>query len=248
MNVGTNRRGNRARWSRLLLTQRYGPSDRVNASRSGRNVGSIGYARCVKKPVGWRTVTGHAPTILVSSSLWMNWARIAIEHEGEAQQGRADWQERQDLRPEFQASLTAVTAAAFALEALHGTLAPLLDRDPSPDRKPWPYMRETYAMACRPSAKWQDEFAWLFGTARPRAVHFIPKQHEPIYHEGLKTSIAEENHLFCAESTTRAVDLMMDVFGALFAPGPNKERGIDDWSRQTAHVLDDLTALRATGR
>jgi hypothetical protein len=174
----------------------------------------------------------------------MNWARIAVEHEAEAWRGRTEWKERHELEVEFHASLTSVTAAAFSLEALNGGLAPRLGRDPRPDRKRWPYMRETYAIACSPSRKWQNEFEWLFADARPRAVHFIPKQHEPIFHPGLNTSIAEENHLFSAESTTRAVDLMVDVLRALLAPGKKRAQAIEEWSHQTVHVLDELTALR----
>jgi hypothetical protein len=204
----------------------------------------------VKKPQRWSTVTGHQASVQVSSSLWINWARIAIEHEAEARLGRVDWQERQELRREFQASLTAVTAAAFALEALHGALAPEVGRksDTRGQGRSWVYIYGTYAIACPPSAEWKDEFEWLLDTARSRAVHFIPKQHEPIYHEGLKTSIAEENHIFCAESTTRATDLMMDVLAALLAPGSKRARAIERWSGVTAHVLDELTAFREAHR
>lgn len=193
-------------------------------------------------------VTAYAPTILVSTSLWNNWSRVAIEHEHEAWKHRADWNEGRirNIAPEFQASLIAVTAVAFTLDALHGALAPILGRQSRP-RNRWQYIRDTFRLACNPSSrKWQNEIAWVLRDARTKAVHHGPKQHQPIFHSGLKTSIAEENHFFSAESTTRAVDLMMDMFGALLAPDREQARAIKGWSASTAHVLPELTALRGS--
>ena len=80
------------------------------------------------------TGLAHPPAIMVKSNFWNNWARIAIAHAKEARQCRDQWKSGtvRNIQPEMHASMVCVTAAAFAIDALHADIAPLVDRDPDP--------------------------------------------------------------------------------------------------------------------
>lgn len=195
------------------------------------------------KPATLR-LAAFAPTILLKSNVWYNWAQIAITHEAESLASREDWHtgRHQNILPEFHASLVTAVAVAFFFDALHAEIAPLLKREA--DRRGWGYMRETFAVACSPPNGWQPDFEWLFRELRPHAVHSRPEQHEPLWHDALKTNLARENHDFSTESCTRAVDLMMGILGALFAGERAVDPAVRQWSADRRHILNELEKLR----
>lgn len=189
----------------------------------------------------------NAPTILMKSNLWYVWAMIAIAHEAESLAHRAEWKSgKQNIEPEYHASLVTAVAVAFTFDALHAELAPIVGRDADPQvrGKVWSYMRETIAKACSPPKGWRTEFEWLFRELRPQAVHSRPQTHQPIWHEGLQTNLTRENHLFSAESCTRAVDLMMNVFTALLGDSSKVDPAVQQWAAERLHVLDRFRTLR----
>jgi hypothetical protein len=204
----------------------------------------------VQAGVARGVLTAHAPMVTMKSALWYLWARIAIEHEAEAHRHRAaargakEW----NLLPEMLASMVATCAAAFAVSALHSELAPLIERlpDPRPRGKLWAYQRETYRLACSPSKGWQSVFEWLMADVRPLAVHFIGEEHESVPHPELPTNVSRETAIFTAESAKRAVDLVMNLFGAVI-DGRAVAR-VSAWGEKHKPSLAQLTELRGETR
>jgi hypothetical protein len=194
-------------------------------------------------------MTLHPVTVLMKSNLWNVWSRVAIDHEATAWHHRAEWKAGQtrNVMSEFEASLVTAAAVAFTLDALHADVAPLIGRiaDPQVRGKVWPYMRDTFDAACKPPGAWAGDFEWVFTELRKHAVHSRPEMHVPIWHDGLKSSVARENVLFSAESCTRAVDLMMEVFRALLVRSDYLDGRLADWPSTRGHVFAELEALRS---
>ena len=64
------------------------------------------------------TVTTYAPTITVKSTLWNNWARIAVDHAREAREHRSAWETGtlRNIQPEMHASMVDSFADGLAHE------------------------------------------------------------------------------------------------------------------------------------
>jgi hypothetical protein len=193
--------------------------------------------------------TAYAPTISVKSSLWNNWAPIAIAHSREARHHRDQWKagSLRDIQPEMHASMVAVTAVAFAIEALHADVAALVGRNPdarSGRGRQRGYVLDTFRTATPAARIWQKDLEWLFGL-RDTAVHFHGEQHEPVWHAGLETNIAKENVAFSVESAERAVAFLMAIFAAIFGPDRQCPTPLAAWGAARSHVLAELDALRS---
>lgn len=191
----------------------------------------------------------YSPKITMKSNFWNNWARIAIAHANDARRSRDEWKSGalRNIQPEMHASMVCITAVAFAIDALHADVAPLVDRNPDPRSqggRQWGYFLETFRRANPVARLWQNDLDWLFGL-RHSAVHFQGVSREPVWHEDLGTNVAQENILFAVESAVRAVVFLMTVFGAIFGPDPARQPRVADWGSARAHVLVELESLRS---
>lgn len=201
-----------------------------------------------------------APRVQMKSNFWYNWAQIAVEHEQEAvaarEAAKLDWAEpaSRNMGREMHAAMVAIVASALAFNALHGDVAPLVGREPDPRkanlsaakaklRPPqWTYMLDTFAVGVPEAPAWEGELGWLFGT-RDSAVHFQGDFEDPVPHPELPTNVSPENVTFSAESATRAVDLLLRIFKAVFGSGSDRSP-IEVWGNRSRHVLAELEGLR----
>lgn len=197
-------------------------------------------------------LTAFAPSVLIRTNLWYNWARIAVEHEREAVEARAElkrvWKlpnASRDILTEMHPSMVAIVSCALAFDALHADVAPIVGRDPDPRRKgqrQWLYMLDTFKVAIPAAANWHAGLSWLI-EQRDSAVHFQASTDEPVPHPELPTSVSPQNVEFSRETASRAVDLLFRIFGAVFA-GLESDSPLALWGRERSHVLAALAQLR----
>ncbi len=193
-----------------------------------------------------------APTVLLKTNLWYNWARIAVEHDREAVAAREELKRvwtlphvSRDILSEMHPSMVAIVACALAFDALHADVAAIVGRDPDPRRKgqrQWLYMLDTFRVAIPAAAKWHPELSWLI-EQRDNAVHFQASNQEPVPHPELPTNVSPQNVEFSRETATLAVDLLFRIFGAVFA-GLESDSPLALWGRERNHVLAELAQLR----
>ena len=203
------------------------------------------------EPVALR-LTVHAPTVLMKTNLWNNWARIAIEHEGEAIAAREELKRvwsmphaSRDILTEMHPAMVCIVACALAFDALHADVAPIVGRDPDPRRKGQRqrvYMLETFKVALPTAAKWHAELSWLV-SQRDNAVHFRGLNQEPVPHPELPTNVSPQNVEFSRETATRAVNLLFRILGAV-SGGPESDSPLAKWGHDRRHVLAELERLR----
>lgn len=190
--------------------------------------------------------------LVITTHLWIWWARVAIEQEAVASDARAGGQALVVRDHEFTnafaregfASMVAVSASAHGLDALFGGLARVVAPVRTGSR--WSTILETVKQAAfvrGPAVGggiWAREFEWLFD-ARDAAVHFEEAPHPSVPHPS-GTYSGHENALYCLESARRAVDLLLEVIETCVdAPRPQ----ISTWADTMRPTLDELRRLRS---
>lgn len=196
-----------------------------------------------------------APTVLLKTNLWYNWARIAVEHEREAVAAREELKRvwtlphaSRDILSEMHPSMVAIVACALAFDALHADVAAIVGRHPDPrgkGQRQWVYMLDTFKVAIPAAAKWHAELSWLI-EQRDNAVHFHASTQEPVPHPELPTNVSPQNVEFSRETVSRAVNLLFAMFRAVFA-GVESDSPLANWGHDRRHVMDELDALRKGG-
>lgn len=206
----------------------------------------------------YEVVPAAAPTdsvvVETSVNLWMAWLRVAID-----QGRRSGWfRDEAARRPpgdrvrfrtgEFDAALTSVHAAAFALEAFHASLAvsesaravvksQYTGKNPSRHT----VIRETLQKAFQvdnPTAKaWRCEFMWLFDL-RNGGVHYKELLEAPRVKPGGGLSSATHAK-YGADSAKRAVEFALGVV-RFCAEHPRS-----DSDSSTGSYLDGITSLES---
>jgi hypothetical protein len=186
-----------------------------------------------------------APSVLLKSNLWSNWSYIAVDHAGTARAEREAlikaWAgEHKDTSPmlaETNASLVAIGAVAFAIEAFHADVAPLVGRsaDTRVARgKQRGYLLDTFRHNLKAANRWQKDLNFVFDL-RDDAVHFIGINNPPEMHPAIPTNVAREHVTFSVESAERSVAFLVRVWRDLFA---NSARSpFWPWARDRQHVL-----------
>ena len=91
---------------------------------------------------------------------------------------------------------------------------------------------------------WATELEWLFDL-RDAAVHHQETWSDPEPH-ATGTNVSRENASYRAESASRAVDLLLDVFNLLVAK-PKAIPGVQEWSRGLMHVPAVFESARHDG-
>jgi hypothetical protein len=162
-----------------------------------------------------------APTILISAPFWLYWSEIAIESENSAWLHRMAADRASPGRAmieETKASMTALTACAHALDAFCGKFADdIMPRDllkkwqageGNRRMQIWDTLRHGFDVNTH---AWKSEIVWLFRDRRNPALHHAEKTKETVGHP-LGPHTAPEMVGYSAESSSRAADLLLDVF------------------------------------
>lgn len=194
-------------------------------------------------------------TIKVRTRLAYQWAMIAVDHEVVARAARADGIARavgvgEAIERELHASMVAIAAAAFAIEAWTKAVESYL---PTPTKR----ARMSHTQVVRTLERgfdvdasrdrWITELFWLFKVARDELVHPVEVETEPVPHPtGTRTTV--ESALYSSETTTRAVDLMIEVLQTCFA-NPNRDvPELAEEVRRESGVLTQIVARRSAPR
>ena len=186
--------------------------------------------------------------IAMKHHLWGTWSEIAIANE------RAAWRIRikalkhatpaKFMGDEMKPSLIAITAAAFALDALYGALKPICgDPVTSKDAKGWQHVLETFGHGFklgRKASQWQPKFGSLFSAARDPAVHAKEAFATPVPHP-LGGHAAPIYRTYSPKKAKEAVNLLMDVLDTLTSnPGPTT----GPWASGARATVDRLLKTR----
>ncbi|WP_329405363.1 hypothetical protein OG563_26295 [Nocardia vinacea] len=187
---------------------------------------------------------------MIKQEMWLTWIGVAVRHAVEAQTAK-------ELGPaalsqEFPASLIAVTASAYTVEAVYRELQFLLDpAQLAKDRDKHQYQTVRNAIAAAfvlTSAERQrlgDSLRRLFGW-RNMAVHPYATL-EPVveYTPGLMSSV--EVAAFNAHTSRTAVDCALEVLAITAAPqqtaNPWVARWVATYTSSHTNVIDPLRAL-----
>lgn len=166
--------------------------------------------------------SGSAGAVTASASLnWhWSWAWCAADQYETAARARDDLLATRDgihIQREFHASLLAVAACAFSLEALHNELAPIvvdaLTLSSWKRSKPSRAARahQTLPRAGRLAATARADIGWLFGF-RNGAVHPISRSLPPPMHPSGHSHVAQPEAAYTVENAKRALRLVRDSF------------------------------------
>ena len=191
-------------------------------------------------------------SVRMQQIMWARWIEVAVEHELEARDAFRDLKSRAHsdaLLIEFRASLVAVTAAAYTIEALFGDIKYLIPAQPRRDNR-HKQLRHAFSAAFGiPDAEDQrlaGDLAWLFGlrdsAAHPYTESALPERHPA----GINTGA--ENSQFNAVTSGRAVDLAMELLRLAESPPKPYSRWIERWAEARAayhaNVVDELRRNR----
>lgn len=156
----------------------------------------------------------------MSTALWYHWLDIGTAHTAEATAHEAD----DDLAPELQASLIAIAAAAFCIDALSAEvelLHPILPTTRAAWKvngtAQWKQVAEIFfrGFTIEHAARYplRSELKWLFG-ARNMGVHHAEKVQATKVHPGRMASVSVENWLYCSSNARRASDIVFALLDA----------------------------------
>ena len=190
----------------------------------------------------WQAV---APVIKMKANFWSNWSDIAVDHARIARRERGvlvDWWSRGDttahpMVAEMNASLVAIAATAFAIDAFHADVAPLLGRNPDARvarGKTRAYVLDTFRQGVPEAKTWQKEFDWLFRT-RDAEVHPISEFAPPVPHPAVASNVSVEVVRYSVEGSDRAVDILVRVWRGLFEGRTVEE--LRPWTLEREHVF-----------
>ncbi|WP_370346083.1 hypothetical protein [Catenulispora sp. MAP5-51] len=209
----------------------------------------------------------------VSIAVWSAWARTAIRAAKQAATARQDYDRAPDGRKapfaglEFEAGMTAVAAAAFAVDGFYACEAvpkaartavrAVLDPRYAPDDPPRHEVVREGLKACfavngATATQWSKDIKWLYSRRNP-IVHSFDQWETPTPRsDGLLTTVKREN--YSATEAARAVNVMLAVLtycaahpGAAYAETTawatsNRKAAIDGldgwWRTQGWHPFD----------
>lgn len=182
--------------------------------------------------------------------MWATWIEVAVEHELEARRSfqkilsnlhtAGDY-----LISEFRASLVAVTASAYTIEAVYGDIKyriPVQDRDGGRAKELRRAFRDAFGLRGAVDHRMAEELSWLFKW-RHAAVHPYTELETPAPHPAGPNTGAEHSR-FNAMTSGRAVDAAMTILAAAEAPPKALNRWIDRWAADRRPYHDRIDQLR----
>jgi hypothetical protein len=186
--------------------------------------------------------------IATSTGLWATWASIAIGQEDAAHRARAelarvhaaggDWGEVSTA--ELEASLVAISGAAFAIDGFYGSIKPWSgvasqlvkqwkQQRVARDRQIFEVFKSSFLLGSATN-RWPKQFKWLF-KLRDDNVHFDEDFRPPVPHPVIGNT-THERMTYAAENAERAIDLMLEVLTHLVDhPKPTADRRLIDFAQ-----------------
>ena len=171
---------------------------------------------------------------------WHTWGEIAIQAEAEALRHRASFErgDHRGLIPELKATLIAINACSFALEAFSNQVwtrytAQVRERGDKPEVNPNTFINEKGKRQRRPASEriwlildeafdlaylnagWAASFESLF-RLRNRSVHYKSRLQPAVKHPSMPTHVDPEHLEFDAPSAEWAVSLYLRVLESCF--------------------------------
>ena len=203
--------------------------------------------------VSWPPVT-----IVVTVHMWITWAELAVEHEQEAltaRQAMLDLHAKggnfaAELGRETGESLLAICSSAFAMDALVGVWARLVD----PQRAAkWESSSRRINMvgrteqvlrrSCKDAKTAMDlTNRWrVVFRQRGGAVHFSETPGPTVPHPAGIGNVAEVHLTYSKETATAAVGLLIETLSEVESASKPQ---LANWAGDMAHVLDSLRTKR----
>ena len=174
---------------------------------------------------------------MIHQIMWVRWIEIAVEQELQAARSFLALLEGgpdpRQLLAEFHASLLAVTASAYTIDAVY---AEVKYRIPPPSHRPDKRdsqlshaFAEAFGLLEANIGRLKSEIHWLF-ELRDKAVHpytepSVPEKHPAGFQSGI------ENSLFNTVTSGRAVDTAMLILGIAASPPTSLNRWIKRWAK-----------------
>jgi hypothetical protein len=217
--------------------------------------------------VGGASVSAEITT---STGIWANWASIAVRQEDFAHQARAelgriyavggDWGKAAGA--ELEASLIAISGAAFAIDGFYGSVKPwsgvtpqLIDLWKDGDTPRHRQIIEVFKLGFNlgPATNlWPKQFKWLF-KLRSDNIHYDEDFRLPTPHPVIGNS-THERMTYAVENAEKAVNLMLAVLTRLVEhPKDTADSLLIDFARRwqpnvrsTVDMRDKLKKLRAS--
>ena len=183
--------------------------------------------------------------------MWATWVEVAVEHELEARRSFQNIVSNPHtagdyLIREFRASLVAVTASAYTIEAVYGDIKyriPVQDRDGGRAKELRRAFRDAFGLlGCAVDHRMAEELSWLFKW-RHAAVHPYTELETPAPHPAGPNTGAEHSR-FNAITSGRAVDAAMTILAAAEAPPKALNRWIHRWAADRRPYHDRIDQLR----
>ncbi|MEY9894290.1 hypothetical protein ABIA31_007976 [Catenulispora sp. MAP5-51] len=174
------------------------------------------------------TATVEVTAIVIS--VWSAWARVAINTGKQAAEAKRSaaaalaGQSAYFKGSEYDAGMTAVAAAAFAIDGLYASEAcPKAARDAVKARLAAQYapdsparhevvregLKEVFVTTGRVKQQWSADLKWLYSRRNP-VVHSEERQEKPLsMPDGSLSTVKREN--YNADAAARAVEIMLSV-------------------------------------
>jgi hypothetical protein len=192
-------------------------------------------------------------TAKAASNMWIKWSLIAIDHERDALIARRQAETITDSQrlgepyeAEFHASLIAVTASAFALEAFANHLTEWLGasvprtvvqkyngRVPAAV-KVIEVVKDSFAVSAH-EAYWSSEASTLF-ELRNDVVHFKPTWNELVSHPTGKSHVVRETVIYSAERASSSVALAIEILTTCLHSPRSDRPQVVEWTGNVPHV------------
>jgi hypothetical protein len=191
--------------------------------------------------------------VVVSTTFWMVWIEVALQHVEEARTAHAAAVElRKRGEPvsgdELRSALVALSAAAFALDGFYSATLGLA-QVPQSVRDAWTRNQTARDARVIESLKhgfdirsrvgdWTTELEWLF-SLRGRAVHHTPEDEPPAYRPELDSGFSAEHVRYTAEAARRATAFAFEVISTCIRnPKPHTQ----SWAANSQHVAEKYEA------
>ena len=182
-------------------------------------------------------------SILMRHHGWMTWTRIAIEHEAQARKARRT--RSTDPNKEFEASVVAITAVAFALDALFAVAkaAGIPDQAGTGRGNRGRKVAEVLKRGTsdtRLASTWTRRMDALFA-ARRKVVHFGEENKSAVWDSVLQSYVAPEIWEWRLEVAQEAVNLLFEVLDGW---QQHPRRATMDWAQNMTKSIVDLRSMR----
>jgi hypothetical protein len=207
------------------------------------------------------TIQTDPVIVEVTLDTWPHWLEIAIGHlkvASEAHKALVEAHESDDgdaqnraLNDEFQASMQAICASAFAVDALCGSLNDVFPISEA-TKDGWAHNRTPRAgrildavhrvakLSNAQAKSWRKALKMMF-EFRNWAVHPPRDFRRPLLHPILQVGVDWRFVVYREENARNAVAVATEVLMRTFAQ-PREQKAVQDWAKQQAPILQSLLA------